>query len=60
MKNVHLQRYPYSSALRRTSLYASLLGISGALHLDVFDQPAEQVFFSDPLVLTATEKFSIC
>jgi hypothetical protein len=29
MKNAHL---------RRTGLYASLLGISGALHLDVFDR----------------------
>jgi hypothetical protein len=26
-------------------MYASLLGISGALHLLVFDQPAEQVFY---------------
>ena len=34
-------RYPHSSSLRRTSMYASLLGISGALHLDVFDQPAQ-------------------
>jgi hypothetical protein len=33
MKNAHL---------RRTSMYASLLGISGALHLEVFDQPAER------------------
>jgi hypothetical protein len=30
--------------LRRTSMYASLLGISAALHLDVFDQPVQQVF----------------
>jgi hypothetical protein len=54
MKNAHLpfdrlmalskvegQCYPHSSSLRRTDLYASLLGISGALHLDVFDQPAK-------------------
>ena len=53
MKNAHLPfdrlmalskveglRYPHSASLRRTSTYASLLGISGALHLDVFDQPA--------------------
>jgi hypothetical protein len=45
MKNVHLRRYPHSSTLRRTSMYDSLLGISGALHLDVFDQPAKKVFF---------------
>jgi hypothetical protein len=30
-------------------MYASLLGILDALHLDVFDQPAEQVFFSNLL-----------
>jgi len=40
MKNVHLLRFPHPSALRRTGLYASLLGISGALHLNIFDQPA--------------------
>jgi hypothetical protein len=33
--NVEGQRYPYSSSLRCTSPYGSLLGISGALHLDV-------------------------
>jgi hypothetical protein len=49
MKNAHLLRYAHSASLRRTFTYASLLGISGALHLDVFDQPAEQVFFSDLL-----------
>jgi len=30
-------------------MYASLLGMSGALHLGIFDQPAEQVFFSNLL-----------
>jgi hypothetical protein len=44
MKNVHLRRYPRFSSLRRTCMYASLLEISGALHLNVFDQPAQQVF----------------
>ena len=29
----HLLRYAYPSALRRTSMYASILGISQALHL---------------------------
>jgi hypothetical protein len=38
--------------LRRTSMYASLFGISGALHLDIFEQPEEQVFFSDLLDLS--------
>jgi hypothetical protein len=40
MKNAHLLRYLYSSSLRRPFLYASLLGISGALYLYVLDQPA--------------------
>jgi len=35
--------------LRRTAMYASLFGISGALHLDVFEHPAKQVFFSNLL-----------
>jgi hypothetical protein len=47
LKNAHLRRYPHSSSLRRTSLYASLFGILGALHLDVFEQPEHQVFFSN-------------
>jgi len=42
LKNAHLRRYPHSSSLRRTLMYASLFGISGALHLDVFDQPARE------------------
>jgi len=32
-------------------MYASLLEIPDALHLDVFDQPALQVFFSNLLVV---------
>ena len=40
MKNAHLLRYLYSWSLRRTFLYASLLGISGAVYLYGFDQPA--------------------
>jgi hypothetical protein len=31
--------------LRRTGLYVSLLGISVALYLSVFEQPANRVFF---------------
>jgi hypothetical protein len=31
-------------------MYASFLGISGALHLNIFQQPAHQVFFSNLLV----------
>ena len=37
-ENAHLLRYPYPSSLRRTSTYASFLGISEALHLDIFHQ----------------------
>jgi hypothetical protein len=40
MKNVHLQRSPDSPALQGPSMDASRIGISGALHLDVFDPPA--------------------
>jgi hypothetical protein len=48
-------RYPHPSSLRRTSLYASFLGISEALHLDIFHQPLRSWFFdslkvTDPLL----------
>ena len=33
-------------------MYVSLFGISGALHLDIFEQPAKQVFFSNLLELS--------
>jgi hypothetical protein len=49
LKNAHLRRYPHPSSLRRTGMYVSFLGISGALHLAVFEQPVEQVFFSNLL-----------
>ena len=38
-ENAHLPRYPHPSSLRRTSRYASFLGISEALHLVIFHQP---------------------
>jgi hypothetical protein len=38
-------RYPHPSSLRRTSLYASFLGISEALHMDIFHQPLRSRFF---------------
>jgi hypothetical protein len=44
MKNAHLRRFPHPSSLRRTSVYASFLGISGALHLASFDQTLRVVF----------------
>ncbi len=42
MKNAHLRRSPHPSWLQRTFEYASLLRISGALHLGIFDQPGEK------------------
>jgi hypothetical protein len=47
LKNAHLRRFPHPSSLRRTGKYASLLWISGALDLDVFEQPAGKGFFSN-------------
>jgi hypothetical protein len=44
-QNVHLLRYPRPSSLRRTSLYASFLGTSEALQLDIFHQPLRGRFF---------------
>jgi hypothetical protein len=40
LKNAHLLRCPHPASLRRTAMYASLLGLSAALHLDIFEQPA--------------------
>jgi len=57
MKNADLPHYPYSSSLWRTATYASLLGISGALHLAVFDQPVQWVFFRNLLVVRG---FHVC
>ncbi len=48
-ENVHLLCYPHPSSLRRTSMYASFLRISEALHLDIFHQPPKGRFF-DSLV----------
>jgi len=46
LSNVEGQRCPHPSSLQRTGLYVSFLGISGALYLTVFEQPASKVFFS--------------
>ena len=50
-ENAHLRRYPRPSSLRRTSLYASFLGTSEALHLDIFHQPLRNCFFESLDVL---------
>ncbi len=48
-ENAHLSRfyrgYPHPSSLRRTSMYSSFLGISEALHMDIFHQPQRNRFF---------------
>ena len=44
-ENAHLLRSPRPSSLRRTSMYASFLGISEALHLGIFHQPHRSQFF---------------
>jgi hypothetical protein len=45
MGNAHLLRYPHPSSLRRTSMYASFLGISEALHMGIPHQPLGSRFF---------------
>jgi hypothetical protein len=40
-------RYPHPLSLRRTSMYASFLEISEALHLDIFHQPLRGRFFDN-------------
>jgi hypothetical protein len=49
LKNAYLRRSPHPSSLRRTGKYASLLWISGALDLDVFEQPVSRDFFRNLL-----------
>jgi hypothetical protein len=46
LKNAHLLRYPRPSSLQRTSKYASLLRISGALHLGIFERPGKKLLFN--------------
>jgi hypothetical protein len=46
LKNAHLRRFPRPSSLQRTHRYASLLGISGALHLGIFEHPENNHLFS--------------
>jgi hypothetical protein len=36
--------HAHPSSLQRTRMYASFLRMSRALHLDVFEQPAENIF----------------
>jgi hypothetical protein len=45
LKNAHLLRFSHPSSLRRTAKYASLLRISRALHLGIFNQPEKKSLF---------------
>jgi hypothetical protein len=40
LKNAHLLRFPHPSPFNVLIKYASRLRISGALHLDIFEQSA--------------------
>jgi len=51
LKNAHLRRFPHPSSLRRTPKYASYLRISGALHLGIFEQSAENQIFHKLLTI---------
>ena len=42
--------------MRRTSMYASFLGMAGALHLGIFQQSAQQVFLSNLLGFSGLQK----
>jgi hypothetical protein len=59
LKNGHLLRFPHPSSLRRTAKYASLLRISGALHLALFEQPGKDNFFSSLLELPDYTDFDL-
>jgi hypothetical protein len=39
--------FPSSCTVQRTNEYASRLRISGALHLDIFEQPANEPFMNN-------------
>jgi hypothetical protein len=49
LKNAHLLRSPHRSSLQRTCKYASLLRISGALHLSIFEHPGRNHIFDSML-----------
>jgi len=59
LKNAHLRRSPHPSSLQRTFKYASLLRISGALHLGIFDQPEKNEFFNRLPSFNKAETLSI-
>jgi len=50
LKKVHLRRCLLPSSLRRISIYTSFLGNSGALYLNLFEQPVKNEFFCKLLI----------
>jgi hypothetical protein len=54
-----LKRFGAQASLRRTSKYASLLRISGALHLGIFEQPEKNDLFSILLSSYASQRISL-
>jgi hypothetical protein len=59
LKKGHLLRFPHPSSLRRTAKYASLLRISGALHLALFEQPGKDDLFSSLSGLSDDTEFDL-
>jgi hypothetical protein len=49
-KNAHLLCCAHPSSLQRTETYASFLRISRAVHLEVFEPPGINYFFSNLLM----------
>jgi hypothetical protein len=49
LKKAHLLRSPHPSSLQRTCKYSSLLRISGALHLGIFEHPVINCFVAQPV-----------
>jgi hypothetical protein len=47
-------------ALRRTSVYASFLGISEALYMDIFRQPLRSRFFRNLISDLQSKVFVVC
>jgi hypothetical protein len=44
LKKAHLRRFPHPEPFNVRQKYASRLRNSGALHLDIFEQPAKEPF----------------
>jgi hypothetical protein len=65
-ENAHLLCYPHPSSLRRTSLYASFLGISSrskACGMDIFHQPLRSRIFDSFVTfhgITDQQKRRVC